>query len=68
MDENKRMIIEVAYCERCGQDTPWRIARQAYRGLPGCPLCGSAQVSRCMREETPEERARTLENLQARKS
>lgn len=49
------MIIEVGYCERCGSDTPWRIARQAWRGLPGCPMCGSARVSRCERGETPEE-------------
>lgn len=59
------MIIEVGYCERCGTDTPWRIARQAYRGLPGCPLCGSWRVSRCERAQTPEETTRVIDNLRA---
>lgn len=57
------MIIEVGLCERCGTDTPWRIARQAWRGLPGCPLCGSARVSRCEREASPEETKRVVDNL-----
>jgi predicted RNA-binding Zn-ribbon protein involved in translation (DUF1610 family) len=47
------MIIEVAYCENCGNESPWRTARQAKKGLPGCPTCGSGRVSRCERKETP---------------
>ena len=61
------MIIEVALCERCGHDSLWQVAKRAYRGLPGCPVCGSHFVSRCERPETPEETARLLEALQARK-
>jgi NAD-dependent SIR2 family protein deacetylase len=62
------MIIEVAYCEDCEKDSPWRVARQANKGLPECPLCGSSRVSRCNRKETPEEIQRLLEILEARKS
>jgi len=63
-----RVLIEVAYCEDCQNDEPWRIARQANKGLPGCSLCGSSRVSRCERKETPEEIRRLLEILEARKS
>ena len=61
------MTIEVAYCERCGSDSPWRIARQANRGRPGCPSCGSGRVSRCEREETQQEIDRLIQAMKERK-
>jgi predicted Zn-ribbon and HTH transcriptional regulator len=61
--KEQELIIEVAYCERCGHDSPWRVARQANRGLPGCPVCGSARVSLSEREETPAEVEPILEGL-----
>ena len=61
------MIIEVALCERCGGDSPWRVASRAYRGLPGCTTCGSANVSRCEREQTPDEVERLGAALRERK-
>lgn len=61
------MIIEVAYCERCGSDSLWRIASRARHGLAGCPTCGSAAVSRCEREQTPEETSRLNEALRERR-
>ena len=60
-------IIEVALCERCGHDSLWHIAKRAYRGLPGCPGCGSQFVSRCEREETQAEIERRIRSLEERK-
>jgi hypothetical protein len=34
------MIIEVAYCEDCGNDSPWRAAPEANNGSPGCRSVG----------------------------
>lgn len=61
------MTIEVALCERCGADSPWWSASRANHGLPGCPTCGSARVSRCERELTDEERERLLQNSEGAK-
>lgn len=61
------MTIEVALCERCGSDSPWRIARQAHRGRPGCPTCGSEQISRAEREQTPAEIERLEQSFRERK-
>lgn len=61
------MTIEVALCERCGSDSPWHIARQAHRGRPGCPSCGSEYVSRAAREQTPQEIERLMQSLRERK-
>jgi hypothetical protein len=61
------MTIEVALCERCGADWLWQSARRARHGLPGCPVCGSDQVSRCEREETPEELERIARALTGRR-
>jgi len=59
------MTIEVAYCERCGRETLWTIARRA--GLELCQYCGSADISRCEREETPAELERIRQNLAKRR-
>jgi hypothetical protein len=39
------MIIEIAYCEDCGTDWRRQTAQRARKGLPRCPLCGSARLS-----------------------
>jgi predicted RNA-binding Zn-ribbon protein involved in translation (DUF1610 family) len=57
------MIIEVLLCEDCGQDA--RIQRRAQ--LPACSMCGSRRVSRCEREQTPQEIQRVMETLNSRR-
>jgi len=61
----QKLLIEVALCERCGDDRPWRLAGQA-RPFAICQRCGSADVSRCEREQTPAELASIIETLRAR--
>jgi hypothetical protein len=59
------VVIEVAFCERCGGESLWRLACRA--GIPICQKCGSADVSRCERPETKEEVARLVAIIEARK-
>lgn len=62
----QKVLIEVALCERCGEESLWSLARRA--GLPICQHCASADVSRCEREQTAQETARIIETLDARRN
>jgi len=61
----QKVLIEVALCERCGRESFWSQARRA--GLPICQKCGSADISRCEREQTPVELASIIGTLNARR-
>ena len=62
----QKVLIEVALCERCGKESFWSQARRA--GLPICQQSGSADISRCEREQTPVELAHIIGTLNARRS